>query len=291
MWPTDRTVLSTNTLTQQPAPEPVLLSTTGVDLAVERLLQRDRQVVLAGLILITGLAWVYLYYLTVQMGMADTGATKNPISAMVTLAPWTPTDALFMFLMWAIMMMGMMIPSVTPMVLLYARVVRHNSKEVATFVPTSAFFAGYIIIWVSFSAMATGLQWGLEQAALLSPMMVSTSSIFAGIVLIGTAVYQWTPYKDACLARCRSPVWFLSTYWRNGAGGAFRMGLSHGSYCLGCCWSLMLLLFVGGVMNLLCVAAITVFVLIEKVIPRGRDIGRAGSVLLGLTGVALLVAN
>ena len=291
MWPTDRTVLSTNTLTRQPAPEPVLLSTTGVDLAVERLLQRDRQVVLAGLILITGLAWVYLYYLTVQMGMADTGATKNPISAMVTLAPWTPTDALFMFLMWAIMMMGMMIPSVTPMVLLYARVVRHNSKEVATFVPTSAFFAGYIIIWVSFSAMATGLQWGLEQAALLSTMMVSTSSIFAGIVLIGTAVYQWTPYKDACLARCRSPVWFLSTYWRNGAGGAFRMGLSHGSYCLGCCWSLMLLLFVGGVMNLLCVAAITVFVLIEKVIPRGRDIGRAGSVLLGLTGVALLVAN
>jgi predicted metal-binding membrane protein len=283
-----------------------MLSTTGVDLAVERLLQRDRQVVLVGLVLITGLAWVYLYYLTVQMDMvpmdlvqmdlvqmemADTGATVNPISAMVTFAPWTPTDALFMFLMWAIMMMGMMIPSVTPMVLLYARVVRHNAKEVATFVPTGAFFAGYIIIWISFSAVATGLQWGLEQAALLSPMMVSTSSIFAGIVLIGTAVYQWTPYKDACLARCRSPVWFLSTYWRNGAGGAFRMGLSHGGYCLGCCWSLMLLLFVGGVMNLLCVAAITAFVLIEKVIPRGRDIGRAGSVLLGLTGVALLVAN
>jgi predicted metal-binding membrane protein len=278
-----------------------MLSTTGVDLAVERLLQRDRQVVLVGLILITSLAWVYLYYLTVQMDMvpmdmvqmemADTGATVNPISALVTLAPWTPTDALFMFLMWAIMMMGMMIPSVTPMVLLYARVVRKNAKEVATFVPTGAFFAGYIVIWISFSAVATGLQWGLEQVALLSPMMVSTSSVFAGIVLIGTAVYQWTPYKDACLARCRSPVWFLSTYWRNGAGGAFRMGLSHGSYCLGCCWSLMLLLFVGGVMNLLCVAAITVFVLIEKVIPRGRDIGRAGSVLLGLTGVALLVAN
>ena len=273
-----------------------MLSTTGVDLAVERLLQRDRQVVLVGLILITGLAWVYLYYLTMQMDivpmeLADTSATANPISAMVKLAPWTPTDALFMFLMWAIMMMGMMIPSVTPMVLLYARVVRKNTKEVATFVPTGAFFAGYIVIWISFSAVATGLQWGLEQAALLSPMMVSTSSVFAGIVLIGTAVYQWTPYKDACLARCRSPVWFLSTYWRNGAGGAFRMGLSHGSYCLGCCWSLMLLLFVGGVMNLLCVAAITAFVLIEKVIPRGRDIGRAGSVLLGLTGVALLVAN
>jgi len=273
-----------------------MLSTTGIDLAVERLLQRDRQVVLAGLILITVIAWAYLYYLTVQMdmgpkGIADTGATAIPMSDMVKLAPWTLADALFMFLMWAIMMMGMMIPSVTPMVLLYARVVRHNAKEVSTFVPTGAFFAGYIIIWIGFSAVATGLQWGLEQAALLSPLMVSTSSVFAAIVLIVTAVYQWTPYKDACLARCRSPVWFLSTYWRNGAAGAFRMGLSHGSYCLGCCWSLMMLLFVGGVMNLLCVAAITAFVLIEKVIPRGRDIGRAGSVLLGLTGIALLIAS
>ena len=273
-----------------------MLSTTGIDLAVEGLLQRDRQVVLAGLILITATAWAYLYYLGVQMdvgsgGMVDAGATSIPMSDMVKLAPWTAADALFMFLMWAIMMMGMMIPSATPMVLLYARVVRHNAGSVVTMVPTGAFFSGYIIIWIGFSAVATGLQWGLEQAALLSPTMVSTSSLFAGIVLIITAVYQWTPYKDACLARCRSPVWFLSTCWRNGAGGAFRMGLSHGSYCLGCCWSLMLLLFVGGVMNLLCVAAITAFVLIEKVAPGGRAIGRTGAVLLGLTGVALLVSN
>ena len=270
-----------------------MLSSTGIDLAVERLLQRDRQVVLAGLILITAISWAYLYYFSRQMdmgpmGMVDTGATAILMSDMVKFAPWTPVDALFM---WAIMMMGMMIPSVTPMVLLYARVVRHNAKEVAAFVPTGAFFVGYLVVWVGFSAVATGLQWALEQTALLSPMMVSTSSVFVGIVLIATAVYQWTPYKDACLARCRSPVWFLSTYWRNGAGGAFRMGLSHGSYCLGCCWSLMLLLFVGGVMNLLCVAAITAFVLIEKVAPGGRAIGRVGSVLLGLTGVALLVVN
>lgn len=273
-----------------------MLSSTGIDLAVEGLLQRDRQVVMAGLVLITAIAWAYIYYLGLQMdmgpvGMVDAGATAIPMSDMVKLAPWTPADALFMFLMWAIMMVGMMIPSVTPMVLLYARVVRHNAKDAATFVPTGAFFSGYITIWIGFSAVATGLQWGLEQAALLSPMMVSTSSLFAGIVLIVTAVYQWTPYKDACLARCRSPVWFLSTYWRNGAGGAFSMGLSHGSYCLGCCWSLMLLLFVGGVMNLLCVAAITAFVLIEKAAPGGRTIGRAGAVLLGLTGVALLFSN
>ena len=267
-------------------------SVAGIDRAVERLLHRDRQVVLAGLFLITGLAWLYLYYLTLQMGMApmETGqAGAMPMSDMVKLTPWTPTDALFMFLMWAVMMAGMMIPSVTPMVLLYARVVRHNAKDAEPLVHSGAFFAGYIIVWTFFSAGATGLQWGLEQAALLSPMMVSNSSIFAGLVLLVTAIYQWTPFKDACLARCRSPVWFLSTYWRDGASGTFRMGLSHGSYCLGCCWSLMLLLFVGGVMNLLCVAAITIFVLIEKVTPWGRGIGRAGSILLGLAGIVLLM--
>ena len=266
----------------------------GIDRAVEQLLHRDRQVVLAGLILITGLAWLYLYNLTVQMDMApmelgQTGTFALPMSDMVKLAPWTSTDASFMFLMWVIMMAGMMIPSVTPMVLLYARVVRHNAKDTEPLVHTGAFFAGYIIVWTIFSAAATGLQWGLEQTALLSPMMVSNSSVFAGLVLLGTAAYQWTPFKDACLSRCRSPVWFLSTYWRDGASGAFRMGVWHGAYCLGCCWSLMLLLFVGGVMNLLCVAVITIFVLIEKVTPWGRGIGRAGSILLGLAGIVLLM--
>lgn len=264
----------------------------GIDRTVEWLLQRDRQVVLVGLFLITGLSWLYLYYLTLQMDMSRMGtgqAGAMPMSDMVKLAPWTPTDALFMFLMWVIMMTGMMIPSATPMVLLYARVVRHNSKDAEPLVNTGVFFAGYIIVWTFFSAGATGLQWGLEQAALLSPMMVSTSPVFAGLVLLVTAIYQWTPYKNACLARCRSPVRFLSTYWREGTSGAFGMGLSHGAYCLGCCWSLMLLLFVGGVMNLLCVAAITIFVLIEKVTPWGRGIGRVGSILLGLAGIVLLM--
>jgi hypothetical protein len=144
-------------------------STAGIDRTIERLLQRDRQVVLAGLFLITGLAWLYLYYLTLQMGMApmETGqAGAMPMSDMVKLAPWTPTDALFMFLMWAIMMAGMMIPSVTPMVLLHARVVRHNAKDAEPLVYSGAFFAGYIIVWIFFSAGATGLQWGLEQAVL-----------------------------------------------------------------------------------------------------------------------------
>jgi hypothetical protein len=163
--------------------------TAGIDRTVERLLQRDRQVVLAGLFLITGLAWLYLYYLTLQMDMGpmemgQADAMAMPMSDMVKLAAWTTTDALFMFLMWAIMMAGMMIPSVTPMVLLYARVVRHNAKDSEPLVHTGAFFAGYLTVWTFFSAAATGLQWGLEQAALLSPMMVSNSSVFAALVFL-----------------------------------------------------------------------------------------------------------
>ncbi|MFA9421659.1 MAG: DUF2182 domain-containing protein, partial [Gammaproteobacteria bacterium] len=207
---------------------------------------------------------------------------------LMKLTPWTPIDAVFMFLMWAVMMVGMMLPSATPMILLYARVVRHNAKNTEPLIHTSAFLAGYVVVWTVFSAAATAMQYGLEQTALLSPMMISASPVFGGIVLLVAAVYQWTPYKNACLRRCRSPVWFLSTYWQDGASGALRMGLAHGAYCLGCCWALMLLLFVGGVMNLLCIAAITIFVLAEKVLPRGHDIGRLGAVILGLTGIALI---
>jgi predicted metal-binding membrane protein len=277
------------------------------DSMVEHLLRRDRLVVFVGLFLLTTLAWTYLYYLTTQMHMGGNsltapvgmgsstgvsgGAYPNAgmvMSDMVKLAPWTVIDALFMFLMWAVMMVGMMAPSATPVILLYARVVRHNAKESEPLVHTAAFFTGYVIVWTVFSAVATAMQFGLEQAALLSPMMTSMSPVFGGLVLLGVAVYQWTPYKDACLRRCRSPVWFLSTYWQDGANGALRMGLAHGTYCLGCCWALMFILFVGGVMNLLCIAAITVFVLAEKVLPRGREFGRAGAVLLGLAGITLI---
>ena len=271
-----------------------MLFNVSFDRAVERLLRRDRQVVILGLILLTALAWIQLYYLTLQMdmrsmGLNQAGSSTLQMSDIVKLTAWSASDALLMFVMWSIMMLGMMVPGATPMVLLYAHVVRHNAKDAEPLVHTGTFFAGYLVIWIVFSFVVTVLQWCLEQAALLSPMMVSTSPIFGGLVLLVAAIYQWTPYKDACLRRCRSPVWFLSNHWQSGADGAFRMGLAHGSYCLGCCWSLMLLLFVGGVMNLLCVAAITIFVLVEKVAPWGRTIGRAGALVLGMFGVALLL--
>ncbi len=259
------------------------------DRAAENLLRRDRLVVLAGLIVITTLAWAYLIYLVLQLDMGGMDAHGESMAGMLQLAPWSATDALLMFVMWAVMMVGMMLPSATPMVLLYARVVRHKADDDNPMTNSAAFLAGYVIVWTLFSAAATALQWGLEQAALLSPMMVSTSPILGGLLLIVAAIYQWTPHKDACLRRCRAPAWFLSQHWRDGAGGALRMGLVHGAWCLACCWALMLLLFVGGVMNLLVIAAIMIFVLLEKVAPGGRILGRAGAVLLGLTGIALLV--
>jgi predicted metal-binding membrane protein len=194
-----------------------------------------------------------------------------------------------MFAMWGIMMIGMMVPSAAPMMLLYAHVLRSRSDETEPLVPSAVFFAGYVTVWLCFSVIATLLQWKLEQAALLSPMMVSTSPVIGGVVLIVAAVYQWTPLKNVCLRHCRSPIWYLSTHWRHGVGGAYRMGLEHGAYCLGCCWILMALLFVGGVMNLLCVAAITIFVLLEKVAPFGRGLGRVGSIVLGVIGVAMML--
>jgi predicted metal-binding membrane protein len=251
-------------------------------------------VVFVGLVFLVFWAWVYLYYLNAQMSGSGAGkASTHPneamaISGMMKLAPWTSIEALSMFVMWAVMMVGMMVPSATPVILLYARILRKNTEEADPLVPTGAFFAGYLLVWIVFSAAATVMQYGLERVALLSPMMVTTSPVFGGVVLLGAAVYQWTPHKDACLRRCRSPVWFLSTHWHAGTNGALRMGLAHGAYCLGCCWTLMLLLFVGGVMNLLCIAAITIFVLIEKVVPRGHDIGRWGAVLMGLVGTFLI---
>ena len=254
-----------------------------LDHAVERLLRRDRLVVLTGLVVMTLLAWAYLVTLTLRMDMGE------GVSSMAMLKSWDALDAATMFVMWAVMMVGMMVPSATPMVLLYAHVLRSRAGDAEPLVPTSAFFGGYISVWIGFSAAATGLQWGLEQAALLSPMMVSTSPKFAGLILIAAAAYQWTPLKETCLRHCRSPIWYLSTHWRDRAGGAYLMGLQHGAYCLGCCWLLMALLFVGGVMNLFTVAAIAIFVLAEKAAPLGRGMGRAGGGVLVVFGMVMIL--
>jgi len=193
-----------------------------------------------------------------------------------------------MFTMWAIMMVGMMLPSATPTTLVYAAVARKADREGTPVAPAAIFVLGYLLMWTVFSLGATAAQWALEAAALLSPMMVSTSPALGGALLIGAGVYQLTPMKDACLEHCRSPAHFISAHWRPGSLGAFRMGIEHGAYCLGCCWILMGLLFVGGVMNLLWIAAITLYVLLEKVLPYGLGRGRFAGVAMIASGTWVL---
>ena len=207
-------------------------------------------------------------------------------AAIMVPAVWSPAYAALMFAMWWIMMIAMMIPSAAPMVLLVAAVARRQSAPGEPLATVSAFVGGYLVVWGAFSLAATLLQWGLEALLLVSPMgMASTTPVFAGILLVGAGVYQLTPLKQACLGRCRHPLGFVAAHWRSGGWGAFRMGLHHGTWCLGCCWALMLILFVGGVMNLVWVAGIALFVLAEKAAPFGRAIGYLAGV--GLTGWGL----
>jgi len=193
--------------------------------------------------------------------------------------------------MWAVMMVGMMLPAAAPMVLFFATFSRRSREQGHTVAPVGAFVSGYVAVWSAFALAATTLQWALDRAALLSPDMAAISPVLGGAVLIAAGLYQWTPLKDACLGLCRSPVAFLMGRWRPGTGGAFRMGAEHGAYCVGCCWALMALLFVGGVMNLLWVAAITLAVLAEKVAPRGRWIAKMLGAALVLGGVWVLTAG
>jgi predicted metal-binding membrane protein len=251
---------------------------------IETLARRDRAIVMAGLAAIAGLSWIYLLHLSVGMEVMPGG-----IQAMTELRPWSAVDFVLTFAMWAVMMVAMMTPSAAPMILLHAAIVSKSREPGRPAAASGAFVAGYLAVWTGFSALATMLQWALEQAALLSPMMVSTSPYLGGALLVAAGAYQMTPVKNVCLKHCRSPVHFLSGHWRKGAGGAFKMGYAHGLFCLGCCWAIMGLLFVGGVMNLLWVAAIAVFVLLEKVVPRGVLVGRAAGGLLVLAGLWLIV--
>ncbi len=251
---------------------------------VAALVQRDRLLVWAGIAGLALGAWGYLLHL--QRGMA--GDMTDMPGMTARLAPWTAADLLFTVVMWAVMMVGMMLPAASPVILLFAAVNRKRREQQGVAVPTGVFVLGYLLVWGGFSGAAALGQWALHTAALLSPALATTSPILGGALLVAAGVYQLTPLKEACLAHCRSPLGFLMTEWREGAAGALRMGLRHGAYCLGCCGVLMGLLFVTGVMNLLWVAAIAAFVLIEKAAPGGPWIGRLASAALIVAGLLVL---
>jgi len=246
-------------------------------------LLRDRTAILLALAGVTAVAWAYLFVLTRGMSAMDMAGMAMPM-------PWTAATFALTLAMWAVMMVGMMLPAAAPMILTFAAMSRRQRERIGVAVPTAVFVTGYVFIWATFSLCATLLQWMLDQAALLSPMLASTSMRLSGAVFLCAGAYQLTPLKQACLHHCRSPFAFLLNQWRDGWSGALGMGVAHGAYCLGCCWLLMTLLFAVGAMNLLWVAALAALVFVEKLLPGGIWIARAGGVLFAAWGVHLLLA-
>jgi len=266
------------------------------DVMLTRVLRRDRLVVSGALAAAILACWAYLLAgAGMDMSALDMTRTSQqalfgelPAATMMQPASWTPGHALTMFFMWWVMMSAMMLPSAAPMILFFAAVSRRQGQRGHAYVPASLFAGTYLVTWAGFSAAAVALQWGLQHLGWLSPVLVSRSAALAGALLILGGIYQLTPVKQACLRHCRSPLHFVSTQWRQGHMGAVRMGMIHGAYCVGCCWFLMGLLFVGGVMNLWWVAGLALFVLVEKTVPAGRGMGiAAGIVLLGAGTVVL----
>jgi len=228
----------------------------------------------------------------VAMGEGGSGMAMGE-GMMMAMAPmaWTPGYAVLMFFMWWVMMMAMMLPSASPMILLFARFNRSQREKGAPYVPTAIFALGYLLMWAAFSLVAVAAQWGLERSGLLSSMMASTSVILGAVLLLAAGVYQLTPLKYACLKHCRSPLFFISHHWRPGDWGALRMGVEHGAFCTGCCWFLMALLFYGGVMNLFWIIGLALIVLVEKVAPAGHWVGWImGMGLIAWGGGLLLMA-
>jgi predicted metal-binding membrane protein len=257
----------------------------------ERIVRREQALIGLGLAGITGLAWLYVLA-GAGTGMSTVAMTTwqfpPPRPAMPMPGGWDAAYWLTMLLMWWVMMIAMMLPSAAPMILLYARVFRHGQDRGQIrdpLVPTAAFAAGYLACWLAFSAAATALQFALERLGHLDGMMMwSTSRWLTAGLFVAAGLFQLSPLKSACLDHCRSPAAFLSRHWHPGRRGAFRLGLVHGAYCLGCCWALMLLLFAAGIMNLVWIAGLAVLVLVEK-------LSTFGARLAPLTGAALLGAG
>lgn len=244
------------------------------------LLRQPRLLIAAALAGLVGLSWLYL------AGLARDMAAMDPDMAMPLMGA---RDLVLLLAMWCVMMVGMMLPSAAPMILTFASINQRRRQRGQPYVPTALFTAGYLAAWAAFSIAATLAQWGLERLALLAPMaMKTTSPVLAGGLLVAAGLYQLTPLKQVCLTHCRSPFDFLLNRWLDGAGGAWRMGWSHGLYCLGCCWILMALLFVVGAMDLLWVAGFAALVLVEKLLSAGLWIARVSGVALMAWGVWVL---
>jgi predicted metal-binding membrane protein len=252
---------------------------------LESVLRNDRTPAVVLLVLLPLVSWMWIVVMARDMYGPMTGA-----SAWMMTAVWDARHLALLWAMWAVMMMGMMLPSASPMLLLYGSVARRSTTGgSAASRQIYAFAAGYVVVWVLFSVAATALQRLLAALLLVSPMMEVTRPDVGATLLLIAGVYQLTPLKQACLSTCQSPLGFLMSGWRSGLAGAFRMGLEHGALCVGCCWALMLLLFVGGVMNLAVIAALTALVAFEKLTPFGARGARISGILLIAAALWMLV--
>ena len=252
---------------------------------LERFAVHPRVLVVAGLLGATALCWAWI----VPMARDMYGDMGGASAWMMRTGPWDAPYAAMMFAMWLAMMVGMMLPSAVPAALIFLATVRGGPTPQQAVARTYAFIGGYLLAWALFSALATWLQWAASELGALTPMLETRHAPVAALLLIAAGVYQWTPLKQACLTRCRSPMSWLPRNWKPGGWGALRMGGAYGLYCLGCCALLMLLLFAGGVMSLACIGAITIVVLIEKLAPFGRASGRVAGLALIAAGAALLL--
>lgn len=268
------------------------------DGTIEALLRRDRTLVVTALGVVTLLAWAYIIRLALEMnmgGMDMTGFRMAVAAAGMVMRPafepWSAAEFAFTFAMWAVMMIGMMTPSAAPIVLLYARVARQATIDGKPFASTAWFFGGYVLIWTGFSLLATLAQWLLDRAVMLTPAMASANTVLGAGVLIACGIYQWSSLKDKCLKHCQSPMHFIQQHggFRSAPSASLQLGAAHGLYCVGCCWAVMALLFIGGVMNVLWVASIAIFVLAEKVTRTRHIIPRLAGLIFISGGLFLLL--
>ncbi len=252
------------------------------------LLEKNSFIMLLGIIVLSTLVWLYIFYLSSVMS-SETIESKITGIVMPQMEKWSSKDVLTTFFMWSVMMIAMMLPSATPMILTFFAINKKHHSLRKKFTPTWIFISGYLLVWIGFSLLATIAQWSLHTLALTLPASKIITPTVSVVILTTAGIYQFTPIKKACLKSCQSPLSFILGNWREGKLGSFIMGLQHGLYCLGCCWVLMGILLVVGVMNLLWVAIIAIFIFIEKVVQFTNLFSNIGGILLIGWGLGLIL--
>lgn len=242
---------------------------------------REQLWILTALVVLSGLAWVGTVSQAGSMGL-------GMVTCSMTMGtPFSLSNAVLYFVLWGVMMVAMMLPAMTPIVGLFQTMARKKREQGLPFTPVWVFIAGYVALWTLTGSVGYAADLAIQSLPEAFPPLRTYGGVIGGLALVSAGVYQLTPLKYLCLSQCRSPMGFLLTSWRDGPLGAFRMGVHHGAYCLGCCWSLMVVLFVMGTMNLVWMGILSIVIFVEKIVPHGVEVGKATGVALILLGAAM----